>query len=151
MHKQDHTTTDKGLDNIVEAMYTVAALEPLSEKHATTKKECTHCNGTGKHGDKDCPKCNGTGEIVITGGAHEANSLDDWNAKMNRDDETGRIPHDVDSFGKDDQYNTKYQVAPELDAAAGGDFIAHLNTIEFDERGAAELVEWLTRYNLGAS
>ena len=43
------------------------------------------------------------------------------------------------------------QVAPELDAAAGGDFISHLNSIEFTEEGAAALVEWLARYNLGAS
>ena len=43
------------------------------------------------------------------------------------------------------------QVAPELDAAAGGDFISYLNSIEFTEEGAAALVEWLTRYNLGAS
>tara|TARA_R110002110_G_scaffold309032_2_gene522615 strand:+ start:602 stop:886 length:285 start_codon:yes stop_codon:yes gene_type:complete len=66
--------------------------------------------------------------------------------------DTGRIPPGVDSFkGPDDQDNTSYQVAPELDAAAGGDFIAHLNTIEFDDQGAAALVEWLARYNLGAS
>ena len=43
------------------------------------------------------------------------------------------------------------QVAPELDAAAGGDFISHLNSIEFTEEGAAALVEWLARYDLGAS
>jgi len=43
------------------------------------------------------------------------------------------------------------QVSSMLDAAAGGDFISHLNSIEFDERGAAALVEWLARYNLGAS
>jgi hypothetical protein len=43
------------------------------------------------------------------------------------------------------------QVSSMLDAAAGGDFISYLNTIEFEERGAAALVEWLARYNLGAS
>jgi hypothetical protein len=132
-------------------MYTAAALEPLSEKHATAK--CDHCGGTGKHGDQDCKKCGGDGWIDAKDVVKEApgNSLDDWNAKMNKEPDTGRIPHDVDSFGTDDQYNTKYQVAPELDAAAGGDFIEYLNKIEFDEQGAAELVEWLTRYNLGAS
>jgi len=47
--------------------------------------------------------------------------------------------------------NSTGQVAPVLDAAAGGDFISYLNSIEFTEEGAAALVEWLTRYNLGAS
>jgi len=43
------------------------------------------------------------------------------------------------------------QVSSMLDAAAGGDFISYLNTIEFEEKGAAALVEWLARYNLEAS
>ena len=43
------------------------------------------------------------------------------------------------------------QVSSMLDAAAGGDFMSYLNKIEFDDRGAAALVEWLARYNLGAS
>lgn len=92
---------------------------------------------------KECPECGKVHPINAScGSAHEA--IDD--------EDTGRIPHDVDSFkGPDDQDNTSYQVAPELDAAAGGDFIAHLNTIEFDDQGAADLVEWLARYNLGAS
>ena len=64
-------------------------------------------------------------------GIDEDNSLDDWNAKM-QDEPAGQVP-------------------PELDAAAGGDFIGYLNTIKFEEKGAAALVEWLARYNLGAS
>lgn len=28
------------------------------------KKECTHCEGTGKHGDEDCEKCDGKGYIM---------------------------------------------------------------------------------------
>jgi len=43
------------------------------------------------------------------------------------------------------------QVSSMLDDAAGGDFMSYLNKIEFDDRGAAALVEWLARYNLGAS
>jgi len=26
--------------------------------------ECSHCKGTGKHGDKDCKSCKGTGKIM---------------------------------------------------------------------------------------
>ena len=94
-------------------------------------------------GAKECPKCGKVHTVNAScGSAHEA--IDD--------EDTGRIPHDVDSFkGPDDQDNTSYQVAPELDAAAGGDFIAHLNTIEWTDEGAAALVEWINRYNLGAS
>ena len=92
---------------------------------------------------KKCPKCGKVHPINASScGTHEA--IDD--------EDTGRIPHDVDSFkGPDDQDNTSYQVAAELDAAAGGDFIAHLNTIEWTDEGAAALVEWINRYNLGAS
>jgi len=61
MHKQDNTTTDPGLQSIIESMYTAASLEPLSEKHATAK--CDHCGGTGKHGEQDCKKCGGDGWI----------------------------------------------------------------------------------------
>ena len=117
MHKQDNTTTDKGLEAIMESMY--------NEKTVP----CDKCNGEG------CDHCNGTGTHNVE-----------------EDEDTGRIPHDVDSFkGPDDQDNTSYQVAAELDAAAGGDFIAHLNTIEWTDEGAAALVEWINRYNLGAS
>ena len=165
MHKQDHTTTDKGLDNIVESMYSAASLEPLNEKHATAKCDHPGCKG-GKHpSGADCKKCGGDGWIdakdLKTGPkkVEEApdNSLDDWNDKMNKEPDTGRIPHDVDSFkGPDDQDNTSYQVPAELDAAVSGpgrdgDFIEYLNTIEWTDQGAADLVEWINQYNTGAS
>ena len=69
MHKQDHTTTDKGLDTIIESMY--------SEKHATAK--CDHCGGTGNHGDKECKKCGGDGWIDAKDVVKEApeDALDD--------------------------------------------------------------------------
>ena len=159
MHKQDNTNRDKGLESIMESMYTAAALEPLSEKTVTCDKckgeGCDHCNGTGKHvvkeEDEVCPKCGKVHTINASScGAHEA-----------IDDDTGRIPHDVDSFkGPDDQDNTSYQVPAELDAAVAqlwdgegkdGDFIEYINTIEWTDEGAAALVEWINRYNLGAS
>ena len=75
--------------------------------------------------------------------------------------DTGRIPPGVDSFkGPDDQDNTSYQAPAELDAAVAqlwdgegkdGDFIEYINTIEWTDEGAAALVEWINRYNLGAS
>ena len=125
MHKQDNTNRDTGLDSIMESMYNAAAKEPLNDEA------------------KECPKCGKVHPINASScGAHEA--IDD--------EDTGRIPHDVDSFkGPDDQDNTSYQVPAELDAAAGGDFIAHLNTIEWTDQGAADLVEWINRYNTGGS
>jgi hypothetical protein len=96
-------------------MYSAAALDPLNEKHATAK--CDHCGGTGKHGDQDCKKCGGDGWIDAKDVVKEApgNSLDDWNAKMNKDDDPS------------DQYNTEYQVDPELDDAADGSLIGWIN------------------------
>ena len=96
----------------MESMYTAAALEPLSEKTVTCDKcngeGCDHCNGTGKHvvkeEDEVCPKCGKVHTInADCGGAHEA--IDD----------------------PDDQYNTEYQVDPELDAAADGSLVGWIN------------------------
>ena len=139
MHKQDNTNRDKGLESIMESMYTAAALEPLSEKTVT----CDKCNGEG------CDHCDNTGNHTVE--EAPGNSLDD----------TGRIPPGVDSFkGPDDQDNTSYQAPAELDAAVAqlwdgegkdGDFIEYINTIEWTDEGAAALVEWINRYNLGAS
>lgn len=61
MHTQNRSDREIGLENIMESMYKAAALEPLSEKHATAK--CDHCGGTGNHGDQDCKKCGGDGWI----------------------------------------------------------------------------------------
>jgi len=80
MHKQDHTTTDKGLDTIIESMYTAAAMEPLSEKHPTAK--CDHCGGTGKHGDQDCKKCGGDGWIDAKDVVKEAPLAHDISRKV---------------------------------------------------------------------
>jgi len=103
MHKQDNTNRDPGLDAIMESMYTAAALEPLSEKTVTCDKckgeGCDHCDNTGNHTVEEAP----------------GNSLDDWNDKMNKDDDPS------------DQYNTEYQVDPELDAAADGSLIGWIN------------------------
>ena len=77
MHKQDNTNRDKGLESIMESMYTAAALEPLSEKTVT----CDKCNGEG------CDHCDNTGNHTVE--EAPGNSLDD----------TGRIPPGVDSFG----------------------------------------------------
>ena len=130
MHKQDNTNRDTGLDSIMESMYNAAAKEPLNDEA------------------KECPKCGKVHPINAScGSAHEA--IDD--------EDTGRIPHDVDSFkGPDDQDNTSYQVPAELDAAVSGpgrdgDFIEYLNTIEWTDQGAADLVEWINQYNTGAS
>ena len=53
MHKQDNTNRDKGLEAVMESMYTAAALEPLSEKTVTCDKcngeGCDHCDNTGNH------------------------------------------------------------------------------------------------------
>ena len=67
MHKQDNTTTDKGLEAIMESMYTEKTIP------------CDKCNGEG------CEHCNGTGTHAVK-----------------EDEDTGRIPHDVDSFGTGD-------------------------------------------------
>lgn len=72
MHKQDNTNRDTGLDSIMESMYNAAAKEPLNDEA------------------KECPKCGKVHTVNAScGSAHEA--IDD--------EDTGRIPHDVDSFG----------------------------------------------------
>ena len=88
MHKQDNTNRDTGLESIIESMYTAVAKEPLSEKNAIAKDVVKEAPG---------------------------NSLDDWNDKMNKDDDPS------------DQYNTEYQVDPELDDAADGSLIGWIN------------------------
>ena len=77
MHKQDNTNRDKGLESIMESMYSPADTDAV----------------------KEAP----------------SNSLDDWNDKMNKDDDP------------DDQYNTSNQVHPDLDDAAGGSLIEWIN------------------------
>tara|TARA_R110002051_G_scaffold307864_1_gene379128 strand:- start:87 stop:500 length:414 start_codon:yes stop_codon:yes gene_type:complete len=131
-------------------MYSAASLEPLNEKHATAKCDHPGCKD-GKHpSGADCKKCDGDGWI-------DANDLKTGPKKVEEGEDTGRIPHDVDSFkGPDDQDNTSYQVPAELDAAVSGpgrdgDFIEYLNTIEWTDQGAADLVEWINQYNTGAS
>ena len=98
MHKQDNTNRDPGLDSIIESMYTAVAKEPLSEKNAIAKDVV-----------KEAPD----------------NSLDDWNDKMNKDDDP------------DDQYNTSNQVHPDLDDAANGSLIEWINTQADGENGEA--------------
>jgi len=105
MHKQDNTNRDPGLDAIMESMYKAAAKEPLNDEA------------------KECPECGKVHPINAScGGAHEANSLDDWNDKMNKDD---------------DQYNTSNQVHPDLDDAANGSLIEWINTQADGENGEA--------------
>jgi hypothetical protein len=123
MHKQDHTTTDPGLQSIIESMYSedcgkshpfVARkgpeknkkfkkhpldkekdeeFKPRKEAHDKQTAKCDHCNGTGNHGDKECKKCGGDGWI-------DAKDLKTGPKKnVEEAEDTGRIPHDVDSFG----------------------------------------------------
>jgi hypothetical protein len=93
MDTQNRTDREMGLENIIESMYTAAALEPLNEKHA--RAECDHpgCKG-GKHpSGADCKKCGGDGWI-------DAKDLKTGPKKnVEEAEDTGRIPHDVDSFG----------------------------------------------------
>ena len=103
MHKQDNTNRDKGLESIMESMY--------SEKHPTAK--CDHCGGTGNHGDKECKKCGGDGWIDAKDVVKEApGQYIDW---------------DQDERNPDNPDNTEYQVDPELDAAADGSLIGWIN------------------------
>ena len=106
MHKQDNTNRDPGLDSIIESMYTAVAKEPLSEKNAIAKDVV-----------KEAPD----------------NSLDDWNDKMNKDDDP------------DDQYNTSNQVHPDLDDAANGSLIEWINTQADGENGefVANLIQFI--------
>ena len=55
MHKQDNTTTDKGLEAIMESMYTEKTI-PCDKCNG---EGCEHCNGTGTHAvkeDEDTPE-----------------------------------------------------------------------------------------------
>ena len=85
-------------------------LKESSHMHAShksdNKKKCTHCKGTGKHGDKKCPKCKGTGVLLISAGCGVKHEADD--------EDTGRIPHDVDSFGSDIDHHTQYKMDRDL-------------------------------------
>ena len=121
MHKQDNTTTDKGLEAIMESMYTEKTIP------------CDKCNGEG------CEHCNGTGTHAVK-----------------EDEDTGRIPHDVDSFGtKKKEYDpTKskwYKDDPENDANIARDkHSQNLQTIKpLDElaakHGADDIIDWLAQ------
>ena len=120
MHKQNRSDREVGLENIMESMYTAAALEPLSEKTVTCDKcngeGCEHCNGTGKHTVEEgevCPKC---GKVhTINAGCSKAHEATSWRQ------------HDVDHHN---QYMMDQDLLQPLHAAA-------------IEAGAKDINDWM--------
>ena len=120
MHKQDNTTTDKGLEAVMESMYAAAAREPLCEKTVPCDKcngaGCDHCNGTGKHTVEEgevCPKC---GKVhTINAGCSKAHEATSWRQ------------HDVDHHN---QYMMDQDLLQPLHAAA-------------IEAGAKDINDWM--------
>jgi hypothetical protein len=63
IHKQERTSREKDLENIVESMYSPKSEGRLSQTTYQDLKDCDHCFGTGKHGKEDCTVCGGTGKV----------------------------------------------------------------------------------------
>ena len=120
MHKQNKTNREVGLENIMESMYTAAALEPLSEKTVTCDKSngegCEHCNGTGKHTVEEGEGCPKGGKVhTINAGCSKAHEATSWRQ------------HDVDHHN---QYMMDQDLLQPLHAAA-------------IEAGAKDINDWM--------
>ena len=152
MHKQDNTTTDPGLQSIIESMYTAASVEPLCEKSHVVK--CKHCGGTGKHDDgSKCPKCKGTGELLLGEGGIDPETGErmspkakakavqwtkDIKAKLAQAQEIGdskeanKLQRYLDMHGIDEDNNDQYNIGTDADGAE----LEQGHIVQYDPTGA---------------
>ena len=115
--------------------------------------ECSHCNGTGKHGDEDCEVCNGTGEAQATGEAEQNEAMgSEYHCKDCGDtphNPTTNCSHDVHDENGDhwvDDNGNGIHDADEGVVDMDHDYAEHLDTIissSNHERGPQTTLEEL--------
>jgi hypothetical protein len=95
MHKQNKTNRDTGLEQVLENMYRVDNPVQEARPYIDWSK-----HGGDKVKDEKCPKCGEVHPINAScGTAHEDNSLDDWNADMESENQAGYIQIDLQTGG----------------------------------------------------
>ena len=87
-----------------------AALDAWADKHlknedmAAEPAKCTHCNGTGKHGDKECSVCGGRGFVTEDASGEEE---DEFHRKLDK------LVHKTFGHSSDEKKNKKDKHAKE--------------------------------------